>query len=179
MIETFHSSVWAYGIRYTQLQQVQQKTSSAFICLFSGLPSPAGRGDNDYSVSPTTTCSNCGRNDCILPKPLKEKKEHVLVTLRCLINTHSKVQATLLRGWRPPQTYKSFKKTKCGITDLSTERGWLRAFWQYSVLCHTSSHTCILTLLHKAPKTDLRVQILLWVSASFWLSRLKTSPMHY
>lgn len=90
--DTIHSA-GAKGITHTPFQQVQHKeTPPVFICLFSGLPSPAGRGDSDYSVSPTRTCSNCGRNDCILPKPLKEKKEHVPVTLSCSINTYSNVQ---------------------------------------------------------------------------------------
>lgn len=75
----------------------QKEILPAFICLFSGLPSPAGRGDSDYSVSPTRTCSNCGRNDCILPKPLKEKKEHVPVTLSCSTNSYSMIQTITLK----------------------------------------------------------------------------------
>lgn len=39
------------------------------ICRFFGLPSPAGTEGSDCSVSPTGTCSSCGRNGYTLPRP--------------------------------------------------------------------------------------------------------------
>ena len=39
------------------------------ICRFFGPPSPAGTEGSDYSVSPTGTCSSCGRNGYTLPRP--------------------------------------------------------------------------------------------------------------
>lgn len=70
---------------------------------------------------------------------LKEKKEHVPVMLRCLINTYSKVQTILLRCLKPLQTYKTFEKTKCIIADLSTEIELIQSFWWYSSSLHHGS----------------------------------------
>lgn len=45
------------------------RPSTTLICQFAGLPSLAGREGTDCSASPTGTCSSCGRNDYILPRP--------------------------------------------------------------------------------------------------------------
>ena len=45
------------------------------ICRFFGLPSPAGTEGSDCSVSPTGTCSSCGRNGYTLPRPLQEREQ--------------------------------------------------------------------------------------------------------
>lgn len=60
---------WTQPTKESCSKKLRQKISSSLICLSSGLPSPADIEGNDCSVSPKGTCSSCGTNDYILPRP--------------------------------------------------------------------------------------------------------------